>query len=120
MASSCGERLAIDLISVGNLSEYNQGNNYILTAIEFFSRNVWAKPLKNKEASTLLTALKIIFTEMTFKFYIIKSDIWTEFQNYDSIAWYKENNIKCIFTLPNFPESNGLVENFNKQLGNKF
>ena len=32
LSSSCGERLAIDLICVENLSEY---------------RKVWAKPLKN-------------------------------------------------------------------------
>ena len=59
LSSSSGERLAIDLISVENLSEYNKGYNYILTAIDYFSRKVWARPLKNKEASTVLTALKV-------------------------------------------------------------
>ena len=65
LSSSSGERLAIDLISVENLSEHNKEYNYILTAIDYFSRNVWAKPLKNKEAWTVLTALKCVFDEMT-------------------------------------------------------
>ena len=53
---------------------------------------------------------------MTIKPHIIQSDNGSEFKNYNTIDWYKENNIKHIFTLPYAPESNGLIENFNKQL----
>ena len=38
LSSSCGERLSSNLISVKNLSEYKKGYNYILTAIDYFSR----------------------------------------------------------------------------------
>ena len=112
--------MAINLISVENLSEYNKGNDYILTAIDYFSRKVWARPLKNKEASTVLEALKSIFIEITFKPQIFQSDNRTEFKNYDTIAWYKENNIKYTVTLPYAPESNGLLENVNNQLKKMF
>ena len=45
LSSSCGESLAIDLISVKHLSEYNKGYIYTLTAIDYIFRNVWAKPM---------------------------------------------------------------------------
>ena len=53
---------------------------------------------------------------MTIKPHILQSDNGTEFKNYDTKAWLKELNIKPIFSLPYSPESNGLIENFNKQL----
>ena len=53
---------------------------------------------------------------MTIKPHIIQSDNGAEFKNYNTIAWYKENNINYMLTLPYAPESNGLVENFYKQL----
>ena len=52
---------------------------------------------------------------MPFKPHIVQSESGTEYKNYDTISWYKENNIKNIFTLPYAPESNGLIKNFNKQ-----
>ena len=39
LASSCGERIAIDLISVDNLSEFNKGYNQILTVIDYAENN---------------------------------------------------------------------------------
>jgi transposase InsO family protein len=51
---------------------------------------------------------------MTIKPHIIQSDNGSEFKNYYTINWYKENDIQYIFTLPYAPESNGLIENFNK------
>lgn len=116
LASACGERLAVDLVSVNNLAKHNDGNNQILTAIDYFSRKVWARPLKNKKKETVLDGLKSIFEEMTIKPHIIQSDNGSEFKNYYTINWYKEQNIQYIFTLPYAPESNGLIENFNKQL----
>jgi hypothetical protein len=116
LASSCGERLAVDLVNVSNLAKFNDGNHHILTAIDYFSRKVWAQPLKNKKKETVLDGLKTIFDEMTIKPHIIQSDNGSEFKNYYTINWYKENDIEYIFTLPYAPESNGLIENFNKQL----
>jgi hypothetical protein len=116
MASSCGERLAVDLVDVSNLEEFNKHNNYILTAIDYFSRKVWARPLKNKEAETVRKGLESIFIEMTITPHILQSDNGAEFKNYETKAWLRDQNIKPVFSLPYSPESNGLIENFNKQL----
>lgn len=116
LASTCGERLACDLVDVSNLEEFNKHNNYILTAIDYFSRKVWARPLKNKEAETIRDGLESIFNEMTIKPHILQSDNGGEFKNYDTKAWLRDQNIKPVYSLPYSPESNGLIENFNKQL----
>ena len=120
LASSCGERLAIDLVSINNLSQYNNGYNQILTAIDYFSRKVWARPLKNKSKENVLNGIKSIIEEMGITPHIIQSDNGGEFKNYYTIEYYRQNNIKYIFTLPYAPESNGLIENFNKQLRKMF
>ena len=120
LASSCGERLAIDLISVNNLAKHNNGYNQILTAIDYFSRKVWAVPLKNKKKENVLDGIKSIIEQMGITPHIIQSDNGGEFKNYYTINWYKENNIQYIFTLPYAPQSNGLIENFNKQLRKMF
>ena len=116
LASSCGERLAVDLVDMQKYNDNNEGYNFILTAIDYFSRKVWAKALKDKKSQTVRDGLASIFEEMTITPHILQSDNGREFKNYNSINWLKEQNIKPIFTLSYAPESNGLIENFNKQL----
>lgn len=116
LASSCGERFAIDLISVENIKEYNKNYTSILTCIDYFSRKVWARPLKSKETQPVLSAIDSICQEAEIYPHIIQADNGGEFKNYILLDWYKTKKIKPIFTLPYAPESNGLIENFNKQL----
>ena len=59
LASSCGERISIDLVDVSNLSSYNKNYSQILTAIDYYSRKVWARPLKFKNQEVILNALKV-------------------------------------------------------------
>ena len=44
----------IDLIDLGNLIEENDGNRYLLTAIDIFTRFAFGEPLKNKTAKTFM------------------------------------------------------------------
>ena len=120
IASACAERISIDLVSINNLAKHNDGYNQILTAIDYFSKKVWARPLKNKSKENVLDGIKSIIEEMKIKPHIIMSDNGGEFKNYYTINYYKENDIKYIFTLPYAPESNGLIKNFNKQLRKMF
>ena len=116
LASSCGERIACDLIDVSNLSKYNNKNKYILTCIDYFSRKVWAYPLTNKRSDNIKDGLQHIFNQIGFFPRLLQSDNGREFKNYDNINWLKENNCKPVFSLSYSPESNGLIENFNKQV----
>jgi hypothetical protein len=43
--------------------KYNRGYNFILVAIDIFSKYVWLRPLKDKRGESILKALKNIFAE---------------------------------------------------------
>ena len=46
--SGIGEQLDIDLLSMVNLAEDNDGVRFLLCAIDILSRQLWVQPLKNK------------------------------------------------------------------------
>ena len=41
----------LDLVDMQSLSKYNKGNNYLLCAIDLFSKYAWIVPLKDKKRS---------------------------------------------------------------------
>ena len=51
-----------DLADLSELSEENDGNRYILTVIDCFSKFAWAIPIKRKDAKTLEQAFTQLFT----------------------------------------------------------
>ena len=40
-----------------SLSKYNKGIKYLLCAIDLFSKYVWAVPIKDKKASSIVNAI---------------------------------------------------------------
>ena len=46
-----------------SLSKYNKGNNYLLCAIDLFSRYVWVVLLKGKEGTSIVNAFHKIISE---------------------------------------------------------
>ena len=46
----------IHLVDVSNLAKYNDGNRYLLTCIDVFSKHAWVVPLKNKTGKVLVEA----------------------------------------------------------------
>lgn len=61
------ETWAVDLASMETLSKDNDGYKFILCVIDVFSKFAWTKPLKNKSATTVLTAMKEIVSEIEDK-----------------------------------------------------
>lgn len=62
--TSINEQWDIDLLSVINLAENNDGVKYLLFAIDIFSRKLHVQPLKNKTAKSVLDAMKIILQDV--------------------------------------------------------
>ena len=93
----------------------NDGNKSILTCIDYFSKYVWAEPLKNNQAISIRDAMERIATKAHTYPKIIQSDNGSEFKAAFS-DWTREHNIGHIKTLSYSPTSNGFIENFNKQL----
>ena len=46
-----------------SLSKYNQGNNYLLCAIDLFSKYVWVIPIKDKKGTSIVNAFKKIISK---------------------------------------------------------
>ena len=53
----------VDLADMQSLSKYNNGNKYLLCAIDLFSKYVWLVPLKDKQGTSIVNALKKIISE---------------------------------------------------------
>ena len=111
-------RWAVDLIDMNKYSSHNRNFKWILTGIDYFSKKVFACPLKSKEDDSIIEGLEICIHEQMEGTYpkLLQADNGKEFKNNDINAWAKENKVKLIHTVSHTPTANALIENFNKFL----
>ncbi len=89
----------IDLIDVTAIRDQNDGNTFILTAIDVFSRMAWAEPVKSKSAADVLKAFKIIFERSRAPITAIQSDQGKEFHNKTFKSFLASHGIILFSTL---------------------
>ena len=106
----------MDLCEMIAISRYNNGNRYILTVIDIFSRYAWAKPLKSKRGNEVAKALRSIFNEGRIP-NRVQSDEGKEFYNQYVKRLFNHYNIELFSTASNFKAA--FVERFNRTLKNK-
>merc|ERR1712127_617416 len=93
------------------------GFNWIFSAVDMFSKRVWAYPIPTKTPAATLTALKKLLATLNGKKpTTIRSDNGLEFKNAVWRRFLKDKDITQIFGLPNKPNSNGMVERTNQAL----
>jgi hypothetical protein len=114
VAPTPGVWLQADLIDMSAYSYFNLNYNWILTAIDVNNKFGWAIPLKNKTANEVADGLESILKDNKFK--LLHTDNGSEFKNaiLDSVC--TKYNVKQIYGTPYHPQSQGLVERFNKTL----
>jgi hypothetical protein len=105
-----------DLVDVSSLATYNDGNRYILTVIDVFSKYAWAKALKNKTGTSFVNAFTEIFAEKRPNF--LQTDKGTEFVNASFQKLLADNDIK-FYTSQNEDVKCAVVERFNRTLKSK-
>ena len=97
------ELIQIDLADVRSLSNKNENVQYLLLAIDTFSRKAWVRPLANKAASVVAAAMKSILDE-TGKVARIFTDRGTEFtgspfqrllNKYNIVHTKSNSEVKC-------------------------
>ena len=102
----------IDLIDYSNKPDFKF--KYILTCIDVFSKKAYAVAMVNKSEGITMRALeKIIDKQMGMKPSVIYSDNGKEFGTLMTNT-LKERGIKHLHSKPNIPQSNGIIESFNK------
>ena len=114
---SCGapmERIATDIL--GELPMSNKGNRYILVVSDYFTKWTESFPMANMEAATVA---KIIVEEVITRYgtpSMIHSDQGVQYESHLFTEMCRLFNIKKTHTTPYHPQSDGMVERFNKTL----
>ena len=106
--------MAVDL--VGPLVESEKGNSYIMVVGDYFSRWMEAFPIPNQEATTV--AEKLV-EEIFLRFSVpeqLHSDQGRQFESKLITEICQLLNIHKTRTTPHHPQSDGLVERFNRTL----
>ena len=99
-----------------SLIKYNQGNNYLLRAIDLFSKYAWVVPLKDKKGVSIVDVFQKIISEGR-KPNKIWVDQGSEFYNKSFKDFLKINNIEMYST---YNEGKSVVgERFIRTLKNK-
>ena len=106
-----------DLVEMRPYARLNQGNNYLLTVIDMFSRYAWAEPLKRKTPDEVIAALIRIFEKDGRKPRYIQTDEGTEFENKKVRAFLERHGIEQFSVKSQFKAA--LVERFNRTLKTK-
>ena len=108
------QQIAMDI--VGPLPVTTEGNRYLLTIIDRFTRFVTAVPIKE------VSAVNIAKTFINNWVYLygppkeILTDNGTQFASNIFKNISKLLNVKQLFTTPYHPECNGMIERFHKYL----
>ncbi|KAJ1130785.1 hypothetical protein NDU88_009132 [Pleurodeles waltl] len=108
------ERVGIDI--VGPLDPPTaSGNRYIVVVVDHATRYPEAIPLRTVTAPTVARALLGVFTRVGFPKEVV-SDRGTNFMSAYLKAMWEECGVTYKFSTPYHPQTNGLVERFNKTL----
>ena len=105
-----------DLADLSSLAKFNGGYKYLLTCIDIFSKYAWAIPVKDKSASSLLSAFQTLLSSGRTPVKL-QTDKGTEFTNRKVQDFLREKDIK-FFTTHNETKAS-VVERFNRTLKSK-
>ena len=102
-----------DLVDLSKLKKDNDGYVFLLTVIDVFSKRAWCVPLKNKSASSLVTALKGLLVNIAPT--TLQTDKGLEFLNISVRRLLKEHGVHH-FSTHNEETKASIVERFNRTL----
>ncbi|KAH9244458.1 hypothetical protein BASA81_018151 [Batrachochytrium salamandrivorans] len=108
------ERWGIDFY--GPMVETKSGNKYLITCIDYATRWVLAKPVKDMTESAVAAFLYELMMTYGAPFEII-SDRGKSFLAEGIDLFERENKIRHFATTPYHPQTNGMVERMHAMLG---
>ena len=105
----------LDLTDIPNKLQTDQNAKYLLSVIDTFSKFAYNYILSNKRSDTVLGYLKD-FINKNGKPNSIHTDNGKEFCNKLIEHYCRDNNINIIHGRPYHPQSQGVVESYNKEI----
>ena len=106
-----------DLIDMHQWARYNRGVNFILNAVDLYSKRAWSMNLPNKSAGVVANAFETLYQQgMSAK--VIQTDNGKEFKNNLVSEVMKRLGIKQIYSKSYSPSTQGAVERFNQTFKN--
>ena len=107
----------VDLADLQLINKYNKGIEYLLCAIDFFSKYAFLVSLKGKKETTIANAFQSILDNSKRKLNKIWTDQGSGFYNTHFKKWLRDNNIEMYST---HNEGKSVVaERFIRTLKNK-
>ena len=106
-----------DLVEMRPYANVNQGNHYLITVIDMFSRYAWAMPLKRKTPEEVIGALRYIFEKDGRQPRYLQTDEGTEFENVKVRHFLEQRGIEQFSVKSQFKAA--MVERFNRTLKTK-
>ena len=97
-----------------HISEQNDNYPYIVVAVDCFSRYAWAEPIRDKSASSVVEALKRMFSSGR-KCGVIFTDMGTEYKNQTVSEFLKSQDVDH-WIAHNHDTKASIAENFIKNL----
>ena len=116
IAPEPGYQWQADLVDVSNIKSHNDGNTFLLTVIDVFSKQAWCFPLKNKSANSIVTAFETLLKDHQVR--NLQTDQGKEFLNKQLQTLLKKHNVN-FFTTFNEETKASVVERFNRTLKTK-
>ncbi len=102
--------VGVDII--GPLKTTRQGNRYILSVIDYYTKYAEAEPLPNQEAATVVKVLEQIFSRHGMPT-VLLTDQGRNFESHLFKSMCQLFGINKRRTTPYHPQSDGLCERFN-------
>ena len=116
IVKSIDDQWQTDLCDMQSKSSHNDGNAYILTCIDCFSKYAWAEPLQQKTADNIIKAMSRIFASGR-KPKRLQTDKGSEFTNAKVQAFLRKNKVD--FFTTDSEKKASIVERFNRTLKNR-
>ena len=102
-----------DLVDLSNIANYNDGNRFLLTCIDVFSKFAWVVAIKNKKATTVRDAFSRIIGDRKPNY--LQTDKGSEFINETFQKFLRECDIK-FYTSQNDDIKCAIIERFHRTL----
>ena len=116
-----GYRLSVAngfLIDLQKLKEENEGERYLLTCIDVFSKLAWALPIKDKTGKATVAVLKSIIVKSGRKPKDIVIDKGLVFLKNTFLQFLKSQSI-CFFTTKKAETEAAVIERWHRTFKNK-